>query len=97
MRKFLSTSIFLLLLAGCASYIPKEEMRLAETAVQAAKEAGADTLASVLFQQADETLRRAKRAFEEREYDLAQKFALKAKRLAEQAENKAVLKKEGGE
>ena len=86
-----------ILIAGCSFYIPKEEMMMAETALKGAKEAQADTLAPTYFQQANETFRLAQRAFQEREYDLAQRLALKAKRLAEQAENKAVLKKEGGE
>ena len=94
MRLFLV--LFLMLwVSGCASYVPEEEMVIAEAAIKAARTQEAHTVAPQLFQRAEESYRLAKRAFEDREYDLAKSLAIKARDFAEKAENTAVLKQQG--
>ena len=89
--------LFFVFLVGCASYIPDEEIILAEVAVKAARMVNAPVYAPRNFQLAAEALRKAKRARREREFELARRLALRARRYAELAENKAVLQKERGE
>jgi len=95
MEKFLFLPISLMLFLGaCASYVPDEEMVLAETAIQAALDAGAHQKAPVYFQRAQTAMRQAQHAYHEKEFDRAKHYALEAKTLAERAENKAVLNQE---
>jgi outer membrane biogenesis lipoprotein LolB len=95
MKHFLMVSV-VLLLAGCASTLPHEEMAIAETAIRAARQAEANIYATRPFQEAEKALRSAKRAFKLREFEYAKEFAVKARLAAEKAENIAVLKKERG-
>lgn len=96
MRKY----FYLLLIAiylgggGCVAPPPDEEFAIAESAVAAAKEAGGDRLAPEWYQRAEEELRRAKRAKEAKEFDLARKLSLRARDFAEKAEEIAILKAE---
>ena len=84
-------------LTGCASYIPDKEIAIAEAAVEAARGARADSYAPRLFQQAQESLRLAKRAHQEREFGVAKEYAVDARVQAERAENFAVLQRERGD
>lgn len=69
-------------------------MFLAETALEAAKEAKADIHSTQYFQKALDYLKASKKAKQDREFDLAKKFALQAMSYAEKAEDEAVLKQE---
>ncbi len=86
--------ILTILAFGCASHIPEEEMMLAQVAIEAAKEAKADVLSPRNFQRAEDFLRAAKKAKEDRDYGMAKHLALQAKSVAEKAEDEAVLKQE---
>ncbi|MBI3018471.1 MAG: DUF4398 domain-containing protein, partial [Deltaproteobacteria bacterium] len=66
--------------------IPEEELILAETAVEAAREAKADFHSPALFQQAEDHLKAAQKARSERDFDQARTLALRAKEFAEKAE-----------
>ena len=72
-------------------------MAIAQVAVDAARSAKADVQTPQLFQRAEYTLREAKRARKNRNFDIARRLAIRAKQLAEKAENKSVLKREIGE
>lgn len=82
---------------SCASYIPEKEIAIAQAALKAAQDARAQVYAPRLFQRAQDALRSAKRAYDEREYGLAKEFAWKSQTYSERAENLAVLKSEKGE
>ena len=72
--------------------IPEEELVLAETAVEAAREAKADFHSSALFQRAEDYLKAAQKAKSERDFNQARTLALRAKEFAEKAEEDAVIK-----
>lgn len=79
------------LIVGCQSR-PIEEMALADVAVKAAQKAKADALATDSFRKAENYFLRAKRDYQEGYFDSARKHATEARRLAEQAEYKALQK-----
>ena len=96
LRKLVLLVLFVVL-TGCASYIPEQEIAIAQVAVDAARSAKADVQTPQLFQRVEYTLREAKRARKNRNFDIARRLAIRAKQLAEKAENKSVLKREIGE
>lgn len=89
--------VLFVVLTACASYIPEQEIAIAQVAVEAARSAKADVYTPELFQRAEFTLREAKRARKNRDFDIAKRLAVRAKQLAEKAENKSVLIHEKGE
>ena len=96
MRRACLLMLFLGLL-GCVTSIPEEELVLAETAVEAAREAKADFHSPALFQRAEDYLKAAQKAKSERDFNQARTLALRAKEFAEKAEEDAVIKQEKGE
>lgn len=93
MKNLLFGSIVILAI-GCASYVPEEEMMMAEVAIQAAKEVKGDTLSPRNFQKAEDFFNAAKKAKEDRDFGMAKHFALQAKMYAEKSEDEAILKQE---
>ncbi len=85
------------IMTSCVTVIPEEELMLAETAVEAAREAKADFNSPELFQKAEDYLKAAQKAKSERDFDQAKSFALRAKEFAEKAEEESVIKQEKGE
>src|SRR3989338_167067 len=87
----------LFLAVGCITSIPEEELVIAETAVEAARDAKADFYSPSFFQKAEDYLKAARKAKSERNFSQAKPFALRAKEFAEKAEEEAVFKQEKGE
>lgn len=77
--------------AGCSLAVtrPIQEMANAEVAIRAAKDLNADSLVPEIFRAANESFYKAKRDFRLKDFDNARANALKAMRLAEQAEFEA--------
>lgn len=65
---------------------PTQEMADTISALRAAKEVGADTIAPELYRQAIEAYTRAKNEYKFKNFSLTKIYALKAKKLAEKAE-----------
>lgn len=84
---FLFTGLF------CAGKPPKQEYNLADAAIQAAQDAKASEFVPGVWHSADQAYQKALRLYEDREYDEARKYFLKAIKLAEKAENLTLLKK----
>ena len=82
-----------LCLAACASAPPYRDYVLAHTALKAARQSEAPSLAARQWQQAQALYRQGVNLYQNRKYDRAQKFFLNARRRAEQAENLSRLKK----
>ena len=87
----LTTCFLAGLLSGCVTSIPVDEYTLSRAAYDSAKEWQADQYASALWFNAETAYREAQKAFKERRYQDAQFLFVKAKNLAEQAENAARL------
>jgi|GEM_PF-1502738 len=73
---------------GCsvAATRPVQEMSNAETAIRAAKDLNADSLAPELYRKANDYHFKAKREYRLKNFDLARKYAVRAMRYAEEAE-----------
>jgi hypothetical protein len=71
---------------GLATTRPKLEMRLAQTAFLAAKEAKAQTLAPGLFRKAEFYYLKAKSSYKRKYFNKAQQYAVLSQRFAEKAE-----------
>lgn len=82
-----------LLLAACASAPPYQDYVIAHTALRAARQSEAPTLAARQWQQAQALYRQGVELYKRHKYDKAQEFFLNARRRAEQAENLSRLKK----
>ena len=80
-----------LVTVGCSLAVtrPIQEMANAEVAIKAAKDLNADSLVPEIYRSANESFYKAKRDFRLKDFDNARKGALKATRLAEQAEFEA--------
>ncbi|OGQ18331.1 MAG: hypothetical protein A3B70_08370 [Deltaproteobacteria bacterium RIFCSPHIGHO2_02_FULL_40_11] len=81
-------------LLACAYTIPREDMVMAKVALEAAKEANADTHEPALYQKADYYFKAARQSFKNHEYGMAQEFAVQSKIYSEKAEEGAILKQE---
>jgi hypothetical protein len=68
---------------------PIQEMANAEIAIKAAKDLNADSLVPEIYRAAVDTYFKAKRDFRLKNFDASKKYALRAMRLAEQAEFEA--------
>jgi hypothetical protein len=80
--------------AGCSLLAtrPVQEMSLAASALRAAHEVQADTLAPGFFRQASDWFEQAKIEYRFKNFDLAKKYADQSRVLAEKAELGALLK-----
>lgn len=80
--------------SGCAltATRPVQEMYNAEAAIKAAKDLHADSLVPELFRTASEYHFKAKREYRLKNFEVAKNFALRAMKLAEQAEFEAYRK-----
>jgi hypothetical protein len=78
--------------AGCSLFHtrPVQEMSDTQSAMRAAKEVQADTLAPEIYREAADWWQRAKREYKLKNFAVASEFAEKARVLAEQAEFEAV-------
>jgi hypothetical protein len=81
-------------LAGCViAPLPVEEFTLARTALEAARESGADRLAPGLWHTAEEHYRLGQRDLKDKDNESAKKNFLRSIESAEKAENTSRLKK----
>lgn len=78
--------IFTLGACGLATTRPKLEMRLAQTAFLAAKEAKAQTLAPGLFRKAEFYYLKAKSSYKRKYFNKAKQYAVLSQKFAEKAE-----------
>lgn len=79
--------------AACASFFegrPAQEMSDTAAAMRAAREVQAPLLSPVLYGRAREYWDRSKRAFKFKDFKVARFFALRARKLAEEAEFESV-------
>ena len=90
-KVILPNLIALILLAGCISR-PVEDLIFAEVALKAAQKAKAESLAQETYRQAENYYLRAKKDYNESYFDSCKNNAHLARRLAEQAEYKSLLK-----
>ncbi len=83
-----------IILASCTTItLPIQEYALARSALVAAESAEAERLAPLLFQQAQQSFKRAEYLYQEREFEDAKLLFNKAKKLAERAETISRVKK----
>lgn len=81
-----------LLLCACVNVpAPNEEYTLARAALEAARLVESARHSPGNYHQAEEAFRRAKTLYEEREYEEARSYFIKARNAAEKAENSARL------
>jgi hypothetical protein len=80
-------------LVGCVGPAPREDYSLAKTALDAARTAQAEKFAPGLMGEAEDLYRQALADYEERHYQDAQTKFVKARQLAEKAENFTAIKK----
>ena len=83
MRRFL-IGVLLLTAAGC-SEPPQKELDQAQSAIDAARAAGAETYAAPEYADATATLAKARASIDERDYRQALSFALAARQRADEA------------
>ncbi len=94
---FAFMSLFLaLVMTSCAGIAPKKDYARASMAVISAEKSGARLDSPVKYDKALKYLKLSERAFYERLYAEAEKYALLAKSLAEEAEDDTLKKKKGG-
>ncbi|HLD73477.1 MAG TPA: hypothetical protein VJB34_01055 [Bdellovibrionota bacterium] len=88
--------IVLFFIVSCAGIPPKKDYARARMAVLSAEKSGARLDSPVKYDKALKYLKLSERAFYERLYSEAEKYALMAKGLAEEAEEETLKKKKGG-
>lgn len=92
-----SVSFLLIILTvsacGLATTRPKLEMRMAQSAFVAAKEANAQTLAPGLYRKAEYYYLKAKSAYKRKYFNKAQQYAILSQKFSEKAEYISVRKK----
>jgi hypothetical protein len=84
-RRLLSAIAFCALMAGACGTPPDKELQQAQTAIEAARAAGADRFAAEEFAAAQSALARANDAVAQRDYRLALNNALDARERAQNA------------
>lgn len=96
-RFFFSLILFPLVITGCSLFKTRPVQQMSDTnaAIKAAKEVQADVLAPELYRQANDWWRRARKEYRYKNFELAEEYAQKARRLAEQAEFEVI--KSGGQ
>jgi hypothetical protein len=92
-RSLLCVFVFCLASFACGGEPPTKEMQDAQTAIDAAKAAGADTYAPEEFNAAQEALRHAKEAVDQRDFRLALNDALDSRERAQNALSEAAGKR----
>jgi len=94
--KPLASLVLIALLSSCSLFKtrPVQEMSDTAAAMKAAKEAQADVIAPVLYREANEWWQKAKAEYKYKNFEQAEAYAVKARKLAEQAEFE-VLKNPG--
>lgn len=81
-----------ILLSGCITFPPPiDDFALARAALEAARAVESSRYSPGYWSQAEESFRRARVFYNEREYELAQKEFIRARAAAEKAENSARL------
>lgn len=88
LKKFLILTSFAFLLGACglATTRPKLEMRLAQTAFLAAKDAKSQTLAPGLFRKAEFYYLKAKSSYKRKYFNKAKQYAVLSQKFSEKAE-----------
>lgn len=84
---------FVLTACGLTTTRPKLEMRLAQSAFIAAKEANAQTLAPGLYRKAEFLYLKAKSSYKRKYFNKAKEFAKASQKYSERAEYVAIRKK----
>lgn len=94
--KPLAVFVSLAVLSSCSLFKtrPVQEMSDTAAAMKAAKDAQADVIAPVLYREANEWWQKAKAEYKYKNFEDAEAYAIKARKLAEQAEFE-VLKNPG--
>ena len=93
---FIRGLLFLLCFIGVSSCSltetrPVQDMADTVSALKAAKEVNADSLAPELFRQAVDAYTRSKNEYRYKNFSLAKAYALRAKKFAEEAEYQSIL------
>ena len=78
---------------GLATTRPKLEMRMAQSAFVAAKEANAQTLAPGLYRKAEFYYLKAKSSYKRKYFNKAKQYAIPSQKFAEKAEYISIRKK----
>ncbi|RYZ64630.1 MAG: DUF4398 domain-containing protein, partial [Proteobacteria bacterium] len=92
---FFGLMLTVMTLSNCASITttrPVQEMADTVAALKAAREVGADSVAPELYRQAIESYTKARNDYRFKNFASAKRSALRAKKLAEEAEYQAILK-----
>ncbi|MEC7276920.1 MAG: DUF4398 domain-containing protein [Bdellovibrionota bacterium] len=92
-RILISTALVLLTACGLATTRPKMEMRMAQAAFLAAKEAEAQTLTPGLYRKAEYYYLKAKSSYKRKYFNKAKQYAILSKKFAERAEELSINKK----
>ncbi len=92
MKRFALLAVCAFLLPGCSAFRsrPVNQMSYAEAAVRSAAAAGAETSQPYLYQLSRDALLRARSAYRLKDFNSALKLAIRARRIAEDAEAKAL-------
>lgn len=90
---FVFASLILLSACGLATTRPKLEMRMAQSAFVAAKQAEAQTLAPGLYRKAEFYYLKAKSSYKRKYFNKAKQYAVLSKKFAEKAEYISIRKK----
>lgn len=95
MKKNILLILSLVFLSACglATTRPKLEMSMAQTAIMAAKEAGAESKASTVYRRAEYFYLKAKSSYKRKYFNKALEYALLSKKYSERAEYIAIRKK----
>lgn len=86
---------FLVIIASCglATTRPKLEMRMAQSAFIAAKDANAQTLAPGLYRKAEYYYLKAKSSYKRKYFNKAKQYAILSQKFSEKAEYISIRKK----
>lgn len=85
--------LFSLTACGLTTTRPKLEMRMAQSAFMAAKEANAQTMAPGLYRKAEYYYLKAKSSYKRKYFNKAKQYAILSKKYAEKAEYISIRKK----
>ena len=85
--------IFVLTACGLTTTRPKLEMRMAQVAFIAAKEAKSEILAPGLYRKAEFLYLKAKSSYRRKYFNKAKQYAIQSKNYSERAEYVAIRKK----
>ncbi len=85
--------VFVINLVACAGPKPLQDYSLSKSALDYARKAGAESLASGWYYKADTTFKQAESAYKNNENLKAKELFIKARKFAERAENSSRVQK----